>query len=301
MSFFCNIIFSFRFLATGSSFKAMGFSYRISDVSVGRIVHETCEAIWESLHKDHMPFPSDEEQIDRIASRFWEKWKFPNCVGSIDGKHIRLKCPKQSGSMYFNYKKFFSIVLQGVVGADYKFICIDVGAYGKQSDSGVFGHSNLAQQLEQGALKVNCEKYLPGSNTRVPHVLVGDGGYPLKPFLMRPYPMRNLTPEQEIFNRRLSIARQVVECAFGIMSNKWRILLKAMEVDTAKAENFVKCICLLHNVLIDKEGLQDIRSSNLEPCGSSENRFASRGENRSTARAIDVREKFKNYFVNNNI
>ena len=84
--------------------------------------------------------------------------------------------------MYFNYKKFFSIVLQGVVGADYKFICIDVGAYGKQSDSGVFGYSNLAQQLERGALKVNSEKDLPGSDIRVPHVLVGDGGCPLKLF-----------------------------------------------------------------------------------------------------------------------
>lgn len=161
--------------------------------------------------------------------------------------------------MFFNYKKYFFIVLQAVVGDDYRFICIDIGAYGKQSDSGIFGHSNLAKQLENGALKVNCETELPGTELRAPYVLVGDEGYPLKPFLMRPYPQRNLGPEEEIFNKRLSHARQVVECTFGIVSNKWRVLLKALEVTPERAEHIVKCICLLHDIVIDKEGMAELR------------------------------------------
>ena len=71
--------------------------------------------------------------------------------------------------------------------------------------------------------------------------------------------------------------RQVVECAFGIMSNKWRLLLKAVEVDTTTAETIVKCICLLHNVVIDKEGMQDIRNASAESCESTKNCFASIG------------------------
>ncbi|PSN43834.1 hypothetical protein C0J52_10087 [Blattella germanica] len=126
-----------RYLATGLSFKALSMSYRISDATVGRIIHETCVVIWETLHNVHMPFPSEDE-VDHIESEFWKKWKFPNCVGCIDGKHIRIKCPKLSGSMFYNYKHFFSIVLQAVENADYKFVCIDIGAYGKQSDNGIF-------------------------------------------------------------------------------------------------------------------------------------------------------------------
>ncbi|XP_023716998.1 protein ALP1-like [Cryptotermes secundus] len=201
--------------------------------------------------------------------------------------------------MYYNYKKYFSIVLQGVVAADYRFICIDVGAYGKQSDSGIFGYSNLAKQLERGALKVNCETELPGTELPVPYVLVGDEEYPLKTFLMRPYPQRRLGSEEEIFNKRLAHARQVVECAFGIVSNKWRILLKALEVTPERAEQIVKCICLLHNIIIDKEGMTDLRPTTVEPSNPHLNRFATRGENRSTARACDVRDTFKMYFVNN--
>lgn len=148
-----------------------------------------------------MKFPSSED-MDNITNDFWTKWGFPNCSGSIDGKHIRINAPVHSGSMFRNYKCFFSIVLQAVVDANYRFLAIGVGAYGKESDVGIFSHSNLSQQLENGALNENQEKVLPGSNIALPHFLVGDEAYPLKTYLMRPYPQKNLGPEEEIFNKR---------------------------------------------------------------------------------------------------
>jgi hypothetical protein len=56
--------------------------------------------------------------------------------------------------MYRNYKQFFSIVLQAVADARYRFIAIDVGVYGKESDGGIFSNSNLSRQLDNGALNV---------------------------------------------------------------------------------------------------------------------------------------------------
>ena len=220
----------------------------------------------------------------------------------IDGKHIRLKCPNKSGSMYFNYKKFFSIVLQAVVGADYKFICIDVGAYDKQSDSGVFGNSQLFRELERGGLLTNQEKNLPGNDITAPHVLIGDGGFPMKTYLVRPYPLRNLTSDKEIYNKRLSCARQVVECAFGIIANKWRILLKPIEFSPEKAENIVKCICLLHNVILNKEQMQmpEIGCTTLsEPSNLFDRGSPYMSFNRITNKASDAREKFKTFFAAN--
>lgn len=71
------------------------------------IVRETCKAIFESLVSHHMPVPS-EEMIYQNAELYWARWGFPNCIGALDGKHIRLKCPSNSGSMYYNYKHFTS-------------------------------------------------------------------------------------------------------------------------------------------------------------------------------------------------
>jgi hypothetical protein len=49
--------------------------------------------------------------------------------------------------MYYNYKHYFSIVLQGLADARYRTIAIDLGAYGKQLDGGVFRQSLIYQFL----------------------------------------------------------------------------------------------------------------------------------------------------------
>lgn len=79
----------------------------------------------------------------KIAQDLYTKWGFPDCIGSIDGKHIQIKCPANSGSMYYNYKHFFSINLLAVTDANYKFITVDIGTYGKDSDRGVLSNLNF--------------------------------------------------------------------------------------------------------------------------------------------------------------
>lgn len=75
-------------------------------------------------------------------------------------------------------------MLQGVVDASYKYLVIDVGAYGKQSDGGVFRYSRLYTGLQNGVMELPAPKKLPGTNIKVPYVFVGDEAFPLLPYLM---------------------------------------------------------------------------------------------------------------------
>lgn len=120
--------------------------------SVARIVVETCEAIWDKLSTVYIPEPTVDDWKTN-ANDFFTKWNFPNCLGSIDGKHIRIDQPQHSGSMYYNYKHFFSINLFAISDANYKFIAVDIGAYGRESDGGVLRNSVFFKKTSTKSMK----------------------------------------------------------------------------------------------------------------------------------------------------
>nr|XP_039250079.1 putative nuclease HARBI1 [Styela clava] len=237
-----------RYLVTGDSYQIIGFSYRIHKTTISRIIPETCAAIWDSLQPVFMAVPS-ENQWKIIANDFKQLWQFPNCVGSIDGKHVVIQAPANSGSSFFNYKKTFSLVLLAVSDAKYRFIYVDVGAYRRQSDGNVFASSSFGKKLLDGSLDLPKSTILEGMIEPLPHVFLGDEAFPLKTNLMRPFPGTGLSRRSRIFNYRLSRARRVVENAFGIMVSRFRIFRRPICVSPARTDHIIKACTVLHNFL----------------------------------------------------
>ena len=135
----------------------------------------------------------------------------------------------------------------------------------------------------------------------MPFVILGDEAYPLKTYLMKPFARKDLSCEERVFNYRLSRARRCVECAFGILTAKWRLLNKAIETNVNKAERIVRCICLLHNIIIDLEGTTHDHSvlqetSQIRGSRQARTNVSGRSFSRSSKGAIDVRNAFKAYF-----
>ncbi|XP_018010873.1 protein ALP1-like isoform X1 [Hyalella azteca] len=291
-----RLIITLRYLATGASFHTLSFSFRVGVSTVSKIVSETVGALWEELHEQHMPVPT-KECFRKIAEDFYKIWNFPNCIGSIDDKHIRVKCPSNSGSMYYNYKQFYSIVLQAVADANYKFVFIDIGGFGKQSDGGTFQASELSEALKYRNLDIPEPAFLPNTAVKVPYVLVGDEAYPLMPFLLKPYGGHNLTIEDITFNQCLSRCRKTIECAFGIIFSKWRLLATCIDTKVEVIDSIVKCICVLHNTIIDKEGIEHHLTETVNSGIEEQNPVHQVG--RLANDAVDVREIFKNFLLNN--
>lgn len=191
--------------------------------TVHYIIKETAQATWDALADDYLKPPSCKEDWLHIAEEFYDMWNFPYCIAAIDGKHIQIQAPPKSGSMYFNYKKTFSIVLMACCDAKYNFTLIDIGAYGSESDGGVFNGSVFGIQMDKNEMFNPGPKKLPNSDLVHPYTLVADEAFPLKRYILRPYPGKHLDDSKRIYNYRLSRARRVIENTFEILVNRWRL------------------------------------------------------------------------------
>jgi hypothetical protein len=111
-----------------------------------------------------------------IADEFNHRTNFPNCIGAVDGTHIRMCKPDGSGSEFYNYKSYFSTVRMALVDADCKSIAIEVGAYGLPSDSDIFKQSHLCKRLDRNELNVPKGGPLPQDEIgeHMPFVILGD-------------------------------------------------------------------------------------------------------------------------------
>ena len=163
-----------RYLVTGDAQVTIGASYRMSPAIIGKIIPETCNSIWNVLLlNDYIRAPKSEEDWCEIVKGFFTRWNFPNLAGAIDGKHVLIQAPAHSGSMYFNYKKTFSIVLMAVCDSKYRFTLVDIGDCGSQSDGSVFANSFLGYAIESGILNIPQQMCLPNSHRKLPVVLLG--------------------------------------------------------------------------------------------------------------------------------
>ncbi|KAJ8936919.1 hypothetical protein NQ318_012540 [Aromia moschata] len=190
-----------RFLATGDSFSTIGHSFRIGFETVSAIVTEVCQAICRRMENIYLPEPT-RAIWEKSAKGFEDIWRFPNCIGSIDGKHVTIKCPNKTGSQHFCYL-----------------------------------HN---------------------------HVLIGDEAFALKPYLMRPFPYRQskIDTRKEHYNMRLCKARRVVENAFGILVQKWRIFFRPIATKTHRT-NLVKKVSLdSYKVIPDEQQTWHLASEN---------------------------------------
>uniref|UniRef100_A0A9J8D5P7 DDE Tnp4 domain-containing protein n=1 Tax=Cyprinus carpio carpio TaxID=630221 RepID=A0A9J8D5P7_CYPCA len=242
-----------RFLATGVSFKSLGFQFRIGSTTIGKIVEETCELCILNVVLSCLQTSTSEEQWRKIAEQFDMKWQFPHCLGAIDGKHIFIQPPANSGSTFYNYKFRFSVLLMAVVDANYRFIYTNVGDQGRVSDTGLFAQSDLQAALDDRKLNLPPAEALLNTNIIMPYCFVGDEVYPLRNDLLKPYPHRRLQPEQRIFNYRLSRARCVVENAFGILANRLRVFHTTICLNPDKAVTVTLAALCLHNFLRHKQ------------------------------------------------
>ena len=182
-----------------------------------------------------------------------------------------------------------------VVDSDYSFIFVDIGAYGKDCDSSILQNTNFYKLLMQRKLHIPHPKPLTEGGLTAPYVFVADDAFAMNEHILRSYSGHQLSQKQRVFNYRLCRARRYVECAFGILSNKWRIFHRPIDVSEAFARNIVKACVILHNVVRKRDGYRtDDEVIRKDSCLGNLSSPLTRSTNK-TGRG--VRATFADYFV----
>lgn len=274
---------SFRYLASGCSLTDLQYTFRCGTSTAKGIVQDVCEKILQHLHDLCYPEILTREWLS-IADGFESQTDFPNCIGAIDGKYVRLVNPKGGGST--------DCVLLAVCDANYRFLFIDVGSYDYESDSSIYENNIVFRKMQENTLNIPNDRPVAVGGEPLPFVLVGDEAFRLSPHVLRPYAGRDkdLPQMKRIFNYRLSRARRCIECAFGILTNKWHIFHKPLSV--MNAETIIRACCILHNFVRERDGVDFENTLNVIGLEKGYS-VVKQGAPRS---ALATRENFAKYF-----
>ncbi|XP_040174386.1 putative nuclease HARBI1 [Anopheles arabiensis] len=296
------LIVTLRYLATGDQYKSLEYAFRIFAQAISKFVPQVCDCLVEVL-RNYVKLPTNSDEWMKIVQGFEEKWNFPHTLGAIDGKHVMIKAPPHSGTDYFNYRRFFSVVFLGVVDSNSNFIYADVGSKGRISDRGVFRNSVLYKKLERNECGIPSPAPLyQASRILVPYMFLGDKAFPLTHYCLRPF--SGLTERgsvQRIFNMRHSIARRPVEMAYGIHSGRFRVLRKPIELSEENAKKVIMATIYLHNFKRRDENTRN-QDANQFIYRQDDNpnmlRFNA-NRSRPNFNMMEIRMHMANYFVNN--
>ena len=244
-------------LATGIRFFAGGDSYDIavlfgmSYVSVFDCVDHTIQAV-NDCPALQIEFPADHDAQKEIAAGFRAKSpaaEFDCCVGCIDGiliwshKPTKEECAKVGVSelkFFCGRKHKYGLNLQAVCDHKKRFLDLSINFGAASSDHMAFLVSHLKEKLSTPGFLADglC--------------LFGDNAYVNTEYMATPYPNVGSDQKRDAYNFYHSQVRINIECAFGMLTQRWGFLRKQapQHYTIPKIQAAVSCMARLHNFLI---------------------------------------------------
>ncbi|KAL9235280.1 hypothetical protein vseg_010053 [Gypsophila vaccaria] len=249
-----QVAVALRRLSTGDSLMSIGDLFGIHHSRVSQVTSRFVESM-EKRGLQHLQWPSNDEELTHIKSKFEKIRGLPNCCGAIDITHIPMCLPvtDPANKVWLDHQKKHSMLLQAVVDPDMRFRDIVTGWPGKLSDSCVLKSSNFSKLCEKGT-RLNGKSIVLPEGSEIREYIVGDSGFPLLPWLITPYKGKGLSKTEDDFNKRHFATRMVARRALARLKEMWKIMNGMMwRPDKHKLPRIILVCCILHNIAIDME------------------------------------------------
>ncbi|XP_064620735.1 putative nuclease HARBI1 [Lineus longissimus] len=225
-----------RYFAQGGFLPMVGDVHGIGPRVTSKCIHTVAQAICDRMDR-FIRWPTVDE-IGIAKRQFYERFQFPCIVGLIDGSQVPIQgpFPPANEAVYICRKGFHSINVQIVCDMNLNIIDLDARWPGSTHDSFILRNSHIWDMFEQGRVIPNTW-------------LLGDSGYPQKPWLMTPY-QNPANDAQERYNTQHKHIRSIVERCNGVWKMRWRCLTKPNMFQPAKASKIIAACGALHNFAV---------------------------------------------------
>ncbi len=234
-----KLLLALRFYASGDRYYTDGDSHRISKTTVCKYVHEVTDVLLRRILPEEVVWPPGPTAKEAIGECFYDIASMPNVCGCIDGTLITIKAPypREIEPQFVNWPGKHSIYCMAVCGPEMQFYFASANWPGAANDARVLRNSSLDQKF------CNGWRPFPG----------GDSGYPLKEWLQTSILSPKTTKEIEKFNPVHRKMRRLIECAFGILKQRFLCLLYCLRVNPKRAGQIFMVCTALHNLLLREQ------------------------------------------------
>jgi hypothetical protein len=165
-------LITLRFYATGAFQQLTGGYIHINQSNVSRIIKRVTLQLGR-LSSQYIKMPTTNEEMSKTMFGFYAICQFPRVLGAVDCSHVKIQSPGGANAELFrNRKGYFSINVEAICNAKLKLLHIIARWPGSVHDSTIFNNSPLPVEFRIGQY---------GNS-----FLLGDSGYPCKPFLLTP-------------------------------------------------------------------------------------------------------------------
>jgi hypothetical protein len=124
-------------LATPESYRSVSDSFNVGKSTV----FDSVDVVVNHLCQIFIKWPVIENR-QNVALEF-ARYGLPNVIGTIDRCHIPIKKPRINGNDYYNRKKHYSAVLQGICKSNLIFTDVDCRCPGSVHDPRIFRTSDI--------------------------------------------------------------------------------------------------------------------------------------------------------------
>ena len=265
------VMSSLYLLGTGAAFRACRSLCSISTSEVQKFFYVFLDAIVD-MKDEYVYMPRNITELNRVSNCYGMAG-LPGCMGSIDVVHVKwANCPAGDFNRAKGKETFPSLGFQCITDFNRRVLSIYGPHFGSRNDMDIVKTDEHVEKVKTKRLFRDAQWTYYNQNGQVRQAngmyLICDNGYLRWPTTICPFTRTSISSPEGYFSTNIESVRKDVECTFGIIKKRWRILNNGFyQRDMVICDKIFVTCCCLNNFMLDLMEKTNVRVGRGHPMG----------------------------------